>query len=253
MSYLYLLYRNIDMNDPRMDDFILKFGKTKGDSKNYSRIKSYNTVLSSDGLKAFTWSYIGDVDSAEKDILKILNDKGYLRKHSSGKNSEVISIKITLSMTFDDAIILYNKTISDVRNIIDRYLSKIDLQTPINQIWNEDEYRKITTTCIAHKKNGDKCENFVRPGAKYCGIHIKLQPKKQKIHNIDGDSVLNQIRTHAKLGEICEAADLYLAYLNICRDTNVSHMPIEDFGTLINNDPTIETTIISGKLHCIFK
>lgn len=103
-EYVYFIYRDIDCNNLSLTDFIGKVGRGT-----IERIKSYSTYFGSNGLKTY---YIpikdpSNVKTAEKYILRLCKEHDYLRRHESGRYSEVINISIDYSLSIVDIISKY--------------------------------------------------------------------------------------------------------------------------------------------------
>lgn len=88
MAYVYLVRRILPVGPLRCSDLICKVGMGTGD-----RMSAYRTPYGSDGLKVDTWTCLSREEALtlERLILDLLEMRGWLRYHASGRRSEVVS------------------------------------------------------------------------------------------------------------------------------------------------------------------
>lgn len=109
MSYVYFICREtLSMS---LTDFIGKIGMGRG-----NRWKCYGTAYGND-YTTYLWN-IKNARQYEKKILSLCLEKGWLRKHSSGKISEVLNIEINENMTVKRIISLYKDRCMQIINMM---------------------------------------------------------------------------------------------------------------------------------------
>ena len=119
MSYCYLVYRKI--GKVYMNDFVIKFGFSENNDQEFKRTKTYQTPFCNDGLVNQTWLTPFPREDEAK-ILKILGNIGLLRKHTSGS----ITLPVTMNMTVGQMVVMYEKLVAKVREIIENYFGEKD-------------------------------------------------------------------------------------------------------------------------------
>ena len=125
MSYCYLVYREI--GKVYLNDFVIKFGFSENNDQEFKRTKAYQTPFCNDSLVNQTWLTPFPRED-ETAILKILDDLGLLRKHTSGYRSELITLAVTSNMTVGQMVVMYEKLVVKVKEIVENYFHEKDYQ-----------------------------------------------------------------------------------------------------------------------------
>lgn len=119
-GFVYLAYRKIDNGAVYMNDFNIKFGY----SHNVKQRKgTLATTYCLEGLQMKKWK-VQDPKYVESEILDILESRDYLRFHSGDKRSETISLKIPMNLKVSEVVNLYNRHITILSDIIDKFISR---------------------------------------------------------------------------------------------------------------------------------
>jgi hypothetical protein len=115
-NLVYFIYRDIILDDLSATDFVGKIGVGTP-----NRVQTYTTPFGSGRLRKYVLEFNDDMDArvAEGRILAECRERGMIRKHISGRYSEVLHVRITSDMSIIHVINEYNKSCDLVKEIMD--------------------------------------------------------------------------------------------------------------------------------------